>query len=221
MCPQLPILLLLIASTAGATRGAHRQAELKSYFEVFEFDSFRFESRELSDGCLGPPYLYVTGHHKTTSVLKFTRDGCFISDDVLIGGPDSKKNFRSMAINTNGELIIANAADEYSQILVYRACNFSPGNTTDDGQRTPARSDGAAYSHSRGQRAFQAIVTDVLVNPGAEHPYGLTLDADQARPPPPPAHGPHPSPRRAFRVGLGEGARAGPRYLCASVIPKG
>ncbi len=91
-----------------------------------------------------------------------------------------------MVINTDGELIIANAAKDSSssQILVYGACNFSPeDNATEEVGKIKAQSDGRKYKHHQGQRAFMAIVTDVRVNPGAEHPYGLTLDSDQARSP--------------------------------------
>ncbi len=35
-----------------------------------------------SNGCLGAPYLYVT-HHDSRNVLKFTRDGCALSPNIL------------------------------------------------------------------------------------------------------------------------------------------
>jgi hypothetical protein len=51
--------------------------------------------------CLGAPYLYVTVHDKTENVLKYSRDGCLLSTNVLI--IDSKEGrhdveLRSMAV---------------------------------------------------------------------------------------------------------------------------
>lgn len=53
-------------------------------------------------GCLGPPYLYITVHDKTANVLQYSRDGCLLSDNVLLFDEADYDpfdvEFRSMAI---------------------------------------------------------------------------------------------------------------------------
>jgi hypothetical protein len=178
-------LLMVILSTAGA----YRQAQLKRFFEVFEFETFSFGSaaKDSGDDCLGAPYLYVTGHQETSSVSKYTRDGCFISDNVLVGGPDSDMFFRSMFFNKDGEMLIANAAVHSSSILLYGTCKAgSADNQTKNFQHVPdSKMDQEGPALSEGQRLYKGIITDDRTNPAAVHPYGITLDADQATPPPP------------------------------------
>lgn len=90
-------------------------------------------------------------------------------------------NFRSMVINDNGDLIIANAADDVNQILVFGSCSNSTS-TAPLARRTHDRQQKAPIHVLReesGQRIFKGIVTDLKMNRGAEHPYGLALDADQ------------------------------------------
>ena len=67
--------------------------------ETHDSDDF-IETRN-PRGCLGAPYLYVTVHDITANVLKYTRDGCFLSSDILIMGKGTNNNdieFRSMAL---------------------------------------------------------------------------------------------------------------------------
>ncbi len=173
-----------MVSTAGVA-GAYRQAQLKRFFEVFEFETLSFGPNDQGDDCLGAPYLYVTNHKETTSVSKYTRDGCFISDNVLVGAPDSDLFFRSMLINSDGDLLIANAAAHTSSILLYGNCQSgSTANQTTNLDRITNSYDtdiGQARSVlSEGQRHFKGIITDDRSNPAAVHPYGIALDADQA-----------------------------------------
>ena len=164
--------------------------DFSSDVEIFESSSieFGFERRKVagsSADCLGAPFLYVTLHDEKRNVLKFSRDGCLISDRILVGGPNLDMNFRSMVINSNGDLIIANAADDVNQVLVFGSCSNTtvveqlPRLEYDQNYTGNMRSDSPQlYS---GQRMFKGLVTDVKSNRGAEHPYGLTLDDDQAR----------------------------------------
>jgi hypothetical protein len=184
MRPVLDFLVLLLIAT---TVEAHRQTQLKSFFEIFELETVSFGKRTRSDDCLGAPYLYVTfGHYEASSVSKYTRDGCFISDNILVGGHDSEMDLRSMAIDGKGELLIANAAFGHSQVLLYGACDDT--NTTTQMRRHDLASIAATNENagvsglSKGQREFKGIITDHSSNPGAVHPYGIALDADQARP---------------------------------------
>jgi hypothetical protein len=171
---------LLIAATAAvlsAVHAAHRQTQLKEFFEVFELETMTMEEGLLSDDCLGTPFLYVTfGHRGESSVSKYTRDGCFISDKILVGGPDSELHLRSMALDEEGELLIANADDKRSQILVYGACE----NAT-NAINVYREEFGRSHNLSNGQRKYKGIVIDSQHNPAAVHPYGIALDAAQAR----------------------------------------
>jgi hypothetical protein len=173
--------LLLLASNNAYSL----PTEVFSGIEIFESSSVESSSEstlaDSSSGCLGAPYLYITLHHEKTNVLKFTRDGCLVSDRVLVGGPSMDMNFRSMVINNNGDLIIANAADDVNQILVFGSCSNSTS-TAPLARRTQDRQQKAPIHVLReesGQRIFKGIVTDLKMNRGAEHPYGLALDADQ------------------------------------------
>ena len=72
------------------------------------------------NGCLGKPYLYIT-HHDSHTVLKFTRDGCALSPNILWYGTSARSNgpipssFRGISIHPfNGvkdALYVANAGE--------------------------------------------------------------------------------------------------------------
>lgn len=114
--------------------------------------------------CLGPPYLYVTVHDKTANVLKYTRDGCFLSDSVLImgaGGDNSDIELRSMAIGKHKDheaLFIADASNDNSRLLVFGKCI----------------EDDTNY----GRRPYIETVTESFDNEGVDHMYGVCLDND-------------------------------------------
>jgi hypothetical protein len=128
-------LVMMIAMIA-ATAAVPRQAQLKAFIEVFEIDTVSFGKKSGSDDCLGAPYLYVTtGHDEDATVSKYTRDGCFISDDIIVGGHDSAMDLRGMAIDANGDLLIANAAFGHSQLLLYGTCDEELANFNDNHQR--------------------------------------------------------------------------------------
>ncbi len=181
------VLMLLIGSAAGAYKHSEH---VDGRIEIFkmEYFSYRQEESMYSDGCLGAPFLYVTLHDESRNILKYTRDGCFISDQVLVGGPTSDMSFRSMVINDSGDLFLANAADSYSQLLQYGSCTADDNSTagfngdqkitTNSSSITAENMGGPGISAS--QRVFKGIVADVRSNPGVEHPYGLTLDSAQA-----------------------------------------
>eukprot|EP00596_Hydrurales_sp_CCMP1899_P008805 CAMPEP_0119052534 /NCGR_PEP_ID=MMETSP1177-20130426/73798_1 /TAXON_ID=2985 /ORGANISM="Ochromonas sp, Strain CCMP1899" /LENGTH=354 /DNA_ID=CAMNT_0007032131 /DNA_START=329 /DNA_END=1394 /DNA_ORIENTATION=+ len=116
--------------------------------------------------CLGAPYLYVTVHDKTENVLKYSRDGCLLSTNVLI--IDSKEDLhdvelRSMAVGKhkdNEALFIADASNHNSRILVF-------GNCIEDHS-----------SVNYGRRPFVTYVTDGYHNSGVDHSYGVCLDGE-------------------------------------------
>eukprot|EP01031_Cornospumella_fuschlensis_P025704 gene25704-31040_t len=119
-------------------------------------------ARRLRRKCLmEAPYIYATTHDEVPNVLKYTRDGCLINDEVLIGGPADEYHvteFRSMALGSyqgQGDvLFIADAMSQESFILMYDTCD------------------------SNGQRSYKRIVVSTEINPGADHTYGLTFDSD-------------------------------------------
>ena len=115
--------------------------------------------------CLGAPYLYVTLHDKTANVLKFSRDGCLLSDNVLLMDEAYKSvfdvEFRSMAIGKHKDhdaLFIADASDHNSRLLVFGKCIESMENY--------------------GKRHFVEIVVDSKHNKGVDHTYGVCLDKE-------------------------------------------
>jgi hypothetical protein len=126
-------------------------------------DDDDFQSGSESN-CLGAPYLYVTVHDKTANVLKYTRDGCFLSDSVLImgaGGSNSDIELRSMAIGKHKDheaLFIADASNDNSRLLVFGKCI----------------EDDTDY----GRRPYIETVTESFHNSGVDHMYGVCLDND-------------------------------------------
>lgn len=82
--------------------------------------------------CLGAPYIYVSVHSDVRNVYKFSRDGCLLMEDVLVGAALTlKTEFRCMAIGTydnDGALYIANSEPGKSSVLVFGTC-------LDNGQR--------------------------------------------------------------------------------------
>ena len=115
--------------------------------------------------CLGAPYLYVTLHDKTANVLKYSRDGCLLSDNVLLMDEAYKSvfdvEFRSMAIGNHKDhesLFIADASDHNSRLLIFGKCIEGKENY--------------------GKRHFVEIVVDSKHNKGVDHTYGVCLDKD-------------------------------------------
>lgn len=115
------------------------------------------------DKCLGPPYLYVTVHHRIPNVLKYSRDGCLLSETVLKGGhihtPEQPLNteFRSMMIGQYKDkeaLYMGLATTQDSAVMVYGECD------------------------KNGQRTYLETVVDTKHNGGADHTYGLTSDQE-------------------------------------------
>lgn len=116
----------------------------------------------INNGCLGKPYLYLT-HHDSHNILKFTRDGCALSANVLWYGSGSApipSGLRSIMVHPyNGikdALYVANAgeeSDDRSRILVFDTC--SPIN---------------------GLRSYLATIVTSTHSSGVEHTYSLAFD---------------------------------------------
>ena len=113
--------------------------------------------------CLGAPFLYVTVHDKVPNVLKYTRDGCFVSDNVLMTGDvfkgDNDVEFRSMAIGKHKDhdaLFIADASNYNSRLLIFGKC--------------------VEDANNYGRRPYIETVVQSTQNVGVDHTYGVCLD---------------------------------------------
>jgi hypothetical protein len=121
-------------------------------------------SKTLTDenrGCLGPPFLYIS-HHQSKNLLKYTRDGCSVSKDVLWYGGSvfPASSLRDIVIHPyRGEkdaLYVANAGEtpkEAPKVLVFGSC--SPWN---------------------GMRTYMDTIVTKDSSAGAQHTYSLTFD---------------------------------------------
>lgn len=108
-----------------------------------------------------PPYLYVTTHDEVPNVMKYTRDGCLVTAEVLAdhpAGEDHITEFRSMALGGYRDLpqalFIADAMSKESFLLVYSECD------------------------ANGHRHYLDTVVSTETNPGADHAYGICFDGD-------------------------------------------
>jgi len=115
--------------------------------------------------CSDAPYLYITVHDSPYNVLKFSRDGCLLSDKVLKGHnhlPGISTELRSVIVGSYkgeyGYLYVADASKDLSQVLVYSKCI----------------TDGI----DKGRRSYVATVVDSSINSGADHTYGICFDND-------------------------------------------
>lgn len=120
------------------------------------FTSEAFESWH----CLGAPYLYVTFHDSVNGPVKYSRDGCSLTGNVLQGFEVSPGDeFRSMAVSTDNSLFVVESRGSGgfntsgAKIMEYGQCDDS------------------------GVRRLEALVLDEARtnNVGASHPYGVAL----------------------------------------------
>jgi hypothetical protein len=109
-----------------------------------------------SDGCESSPFLYITVHDEVKNVIKYSRDGCLLSNGILSDSHfhlDSE--LRSMIIGKyKGEdaLYVADASSHESRILLFTLCN------------------------DKRSWCFHSSVVSSRNNPGANHGYGLCFD---------------------------------------------
>lgn len=113
-------------------------------------------------GCLGPPFLYIS-HHESHNILKYTRDGCPLSPNVLWFGSavgSTIGSIRGMVTHPYGgikdALFVTNAGeneDEVGRVLVFDTC-----------------------AEVNSMRPFLKTLVDVRTSPGAQHAYSLTFD---------------------------------------------
>eukprot|EP00596_Hydrurales_sp_CCMP1899_P010570 CAMPEP_0119055648 /NCGR_PEP_ID=MMETSP1177-20130426/75842_1 /TAXON_ID=2985 /ORGANISM="Ochromonas sp, Strain CCMP1899" /LENGTH=316 /DNA_ID=CAMNT_0007036223 /DNA_START=195 /DNA_END=1142 /DNA_ORIENTATION=+ len=143
---------------------SHIQATLLSILFFILLALVGYMSYHLSsgNGCLGPPYLYIS-HHDSHNLLKYTRDGCPLSPNVLwFGGSvqNAPGSIRSMVIHPyegiKDALFVANAGDydgDNGRVLVFDTC-----------------------ADLNGMRSYIKTLVDLSTTSGAQHTYSLTFD---------------------------------------------
>lgn len=107
------------------------------------------------------PYIYATTHDEVANILKYTLDGCLVTDKVLLDGPeldDHDTEFRSMAFGKykgHDALFIADAMTKDSFVFAYSECD------------------------ANGQRTYLGTPVSSQVTSGVDHTYGLCFDDKQ------------------------------------------
>lgn len=115
-------------------------------------------------GCLGAPYLYIS-HHDSHNVLKYTRDGCPLSQNVLWFGRATESvpgSIRTLLIHpykgVRNSLFVTNAGNDARdplRILVFDTC-----------------------SGLNGMRSYVKTLVDARNVPGAQHTYSIAFDGN-------------------------------------------
>lgn len=131
-------------------------------FAIFISTAFLRENR-----CLGAPFLYVT-HHGIRNIMKLSRDGCLLSERVLWGNFNTDSSLRAMAF---GQIKTAQGSKIENVMFVADA----PSSASSSASSVKVFGD---CSKLTGMRTYLNIdVVTSLTNPGAQHPYGISLDS--------------------------------------------
>lgn len=131
------------------------------FFIFLASRSLEAHKHKKNTDCLGPPYLYATTHHEVQNIIKYSRDGCLISTEVLQGGPIFGNHYMELRSIKLGEykgkeaLYVADAMTSDSYLSVYGECD------------------------SEGKRTFITNIVSTDVNEGADHTYGICFDQDK------------------------------------------
>lgn len=107
------------------------------------------------------PFIYATTHDEVPNILKYTLQGCLVSDKVLRDGPeleDHDTEFRSMTLGRyqgQDALFIADAMSKDSFVFVYSDCDHN------------------------GQRSYIETALSSEKHEGMDHTYGICFDEDR------------------------------------------
>lgn len=128
------------------------------FVSKFSSENVGLQDDSINTQCLDPPFIYVSTHHEVGNLLKYTRDGCLLMDDVLIGGVTENEliEFRTMVFGDykgSTSLFIADSTSGNSSVLIY---------------------DGVC--DDSGRRKYLDTVVATTAENGADHCYGLTFD---------------------------------------------
>lgn len=114
--------------------------------------------------CNGPPFIYASIYANSSSVLKYSRNGCLLSTDVLRGATPPSTGLRphvvrlvSMAIGSfkgASALYVGDACDYDSILMIYSDCSMD------------------------GTREYLTDVISTSMNPGVNRINGISFDRD-------------------------------------------
>jgi DNA-binding beta-propeller fold protein YncE len=141
------IILISISNSSQSLRG----------FNVTSTTDSTTSDRRQLDGCMGPPYIYMT-LHDANNIYKYSRDGCLLDDQVLDYVSAVKHDYpelRSMAFGKyygDDVLYVADATSGDSRLLIYSRCD------------------------DRGRRAYITTAVSSQDYDGVDHTYGITFD---------------------------------------------
>jgi hypothetical protein len=107
--------------------------------------------------CDGPPYLYVTFHSQINGIRKYSRNGCYLSENILQGQYSHINEGRDMRLGYYMSkpalyVIDADVNANKSNILLFSNCD------------------------KFGYRTFKRVVTSHSLNKGALHPFSIDFD---------------------------------------------
>ena len=110
--------------------------------------------------CDPAPYIYATFHDEASNIYKYSRNGCLLSKEVLVGGPEYALSshlieLRSMVFgkyNGSDALYVADAYSDDSYMNVYGQCNAD------------------------GSRDYLTTAVSTVTDPGVNHLYGICFD---------------------------------------------
>lgn len=114
--------------------------------------------------CLGAPYIYATTHDQVPNVLKYSRNGCLLSQEVLnprpigneiVDNPYDIPEYRAMILGKYKNIESLYIADaQGNEVLIYGGCS------------------------TNGTRNFVTVAVSQDKNPGLNHVYGLATDSN-------------------------------------------
>jgi hypothetical protein len=138
--------------------------------------------------CLGPPYLYATTHHEIPNVIKYSRNGCLLSTEVLVGGPfinitRREPRLRNVVIGSYKDkediLYVAEIIGSKSAVSIYGSCKRDQDVAPAPAESNTNKKNGKATKKDKGERRFLTTLITSDQNQGASHPFGITFDKNK------------------------------------------
>lgn len=121
---------------------------------------FALKMAEPNVFCFGPPYIYATFHDQASNIYKYSRNGCLLDTEVLLGGPvhalsSHLVELRSIVFGKlygDDVLYVADAYSDDSYLNIYTKCN------------------------KEGKRDYIGTPIATVTDPGVNHLYGIAFD---------------------------------------------
>lgn len=123
---------------------------------------FALKMSEPNMFCDGAPFIYATFHDEAANIYKYSRNGCLLDANVLVGGPRHALSshlveLRSLVFGTLRDekvLYVADAYSDDSYLNIYGQCD------------------------ENGKRAYISTPVSTVTDPGINHLYGIAFDPD-------------------------------------------